>query len=331
LVFDIDGTLKPLTGTQISETVYKSLPCPTINTDGSVDSPPGWTALALGQKYFNGLNTCGKVGVNMPSGFAPSAELEVRGSGLIKNNLTVEQDFSLWGNAHTNGNSIIDGKLGIGVSAPNEKLEVNGNGLISGTLGIGDVTPAAAIHIKDGAANSLIIENTTTPNTLQIESAAEASKLINSSSMHIYLNSSQNTNDNSSNFIITKNASYAGQTGGIELFKILNDGTGYIKDLWIKAPGTNGLFPDYVFAKDYKLKSLAEVKAYYQKHQHLPDMPSAKEIEAQGGLSMSDMLIRLTKIVEENTIYLTQQDEQLKQLQAENLQLKKSIEKLTKK
>ncbi len=331
LGLDIYGTLKPLTGTQISETVYKSLPCPTINTDGSVDSPPGWTALALGQKYFNGLNTCGKVGVNMPSGIAPSAELEVRGSGLIKNNLTVEQDFSLWGNTHTNGNSIIDGKLGIGISSPNQKLEVNGNGLISGTLGIGDVTPAAALHIKDGTANSLIIENTITPNKLKIESAAGVSKFINSGSMNIYLNSEQNTNDNSSNFIIAKNASYAGQTGGIELFKILNDGTGYIKDLWIKAPGTNGVFPDYVFAKDYKLRSLAEVKAYYQKHQHLPDLPSAKQIEAQGGVSMSDLLIKLTKIVEENTIYLTQQDEQLKQLQAENLQLKKSIEKLTKK
>jgi hypothetical protein len=47
--------------------------------------------------------------------------------------------------------------------------------------------------------------------------------------MYFYLNSEQNSNDNSSNFIIAKNAKYYGQSGGEELFKITNDGTGYIK------------------------------------------------------------------------------------------------------
>jgi hypothetical protein len=222
------------------------------------------------------------------------------------------------------------GNVGIGVANPTEKLEVNGSGLFSGKLGIGSASPTAALHITDGALNSIIIENTQSPNKFQIEAASGASRVLSTGSILLFLNSDQDA-DNSSNFVITKNASsYNPTSTSQELFKIKNDGTGYIKDLWVKAPGTNGVFPDYVFAKDYKLRSLAEVKAYYQKHQHLPDMPSAKEIEAQGGVSMSDMLIKLTKIAEENTIYLTQQDEQIKLLQAENMKLKKLIEKLAK-
>lgn len=229
------------------------------------------------------------------------------------------------------GNLIVNHNLGIGVQAPTEKLEVNGNGLIVGKLGIGNVSPVAALHIKDGVANSLIIENTQSFNKFQIESASGASRLINSGSVYIYLNADQDAGDNTSEFIITKNASYSGQSGGTELFKLKNDGTAYLKDLWVKAPSSAGAFPDYVFAANYQLKSLEEVKEYYTKYHHLPDLPSAKEIESNGGLSISEMLIKLTKIVEENTIYLTQQNDQIKQLQAENLKLKKSIEKLTKK
>ena len=330
---DTNGTVKPLTSHQISEVLYKSLPCPAINNDGSVDSPPAWTSLAMGQKYFNGLNTCGKVGINFPSGVLPMAELEVKGSSLIRNNLTVEHDFALWGNAQTNGNSIVDGKLGIGVASPNQKLEVNGHALISQSLGIGsNVNAQAALHIKDGVSNSIILENTQTQDKLQLEVTAGTSNIISKGGLRLYVNSEVDTTNTSANFIIVKNAnSYQQTPTRQELFKIQNDGTGYIKDLWVKGVASNGAFPDYVFAKDYKLRSLAEVKAFYQKHQHLPGMPSAKEIEVAGGASMSQLLINLTKIVEENTIYLTQQDEQIKQLQAENLKLKKSIEKLTKK
>ncbi|HRG60058.1 MAG TPA: hypothetical protein PK323_13975, partial [Bacteroidia bacterium] len=207
-----------------------------------------------------------------------------------------------------------------------------GNLIVNHNLGIGFDNPTAALHIKNGTANSLIIENTQSPNKFQIEAAGGASRIMSTGSLMFFINSDEDANNTTANFVITKNANSYNQTATKqELFKILNDGTGYIKDLWVKAPASNGAFPDYVFAPNYQLKTLEEVKAFYTKHHHLPDLPSAKEIENQGGLSMSEMLIKLTKIVEENTIYLTQLNEQIKQLQAENLKLKKSIEKLTKK
>ncbi len=61
--------------------------------------------------------------------------------------------------------------------------------------------------------------------------------------------------------------------------------------------------PDYVFAKDYNLRSLEEVRDYIDKHSHLPEIPSAKEITEQGvGLVRFNMA--LLKKIEEMTLYI---------------------------
>jgi hypothetical protein len=39
---------------------------------------------------------------------------------------------------------------------------------------------------------------------------------------------------------------------------------------------------DYVFEKDYDLLSLAELENYIQQNKHLPEVPSAKEMEKRG-------------------------------------------------
>ncbi|MBK9735358.1 MAG: hypothetical protein IPO92_10470 [Saprospiraceae bacterium] len=41
-------------------------------------------------------------------------------------------------------------------------------------------------------------------------------------------------------------------------------------------------WPDYVFKNDYDLKPLDEVKSFIEKNGHLPNVPSAKEVEDNG-------------------------------------------------
>jgi len=60
---------------------------------------------------------------------------------------------------------------------------------------------------------------------------------------------------------------------------------------------------DYVFKPTYKLPSLTTVKAYIYKNNHLPDMPSAAEVDASG-LNLGEMNKLLVKKVEELTLYL---------------------------
>jgi hypothetical protein len=73
------------------------------------------------------------------------------------------------------------------------------------------------------------------------------------------------------------------------------------------------LVPDYVFVNDYKLKSLQEVEDYIKENKHLPEIPSAKEIE-KNGLMLAEMNMSLLKKMEEMTLYMIEQNKQLKAL-----------------
>ena len=80
--------------------------------------------------------------------------------------------------------------------------------------------------------------------------------------------------------------------------------------------------PDYVFEPDYDLPSLKTVKAFITEHKHLPEIPSAAEIEADG-MELADMNLRLLKKVEELTLYQIELLERLEKAEAEIKSLKK--------
>jgi len=82
---------------------------------------------------------------------------------------------------------------------------------------------------------------------------------------------------------------------------------------------------DYVFAKDYKLMPLSDVKSYITTNSHLPEVPPACEI-AEKGLATGEMLNIHMKKIEELTLYLIQLKEENETLQKrlEALELKVS-------
>lgn len=70
---------------------------------------------------------------------------------------------------------------------------------------------------------------------------------------------------------------------------------------------------DYVFATDYKLMPLYEVERYIDENQHLPEVPSAEEVVANG-LDLKEMTTLLLKKIEELTLYTIDQQKQIDQL-----------------
>ena len=62
-------------------------------------------------------------------------------------------------------------------------------------------------------------------------------------------------------------------------------------------------WPDYVFADDYKLKSLSETEAFIKVNKHLPNMPAAATVEKEG-YDIGDMQKRMMEKIEELTLYL---------------------------
>ena len=71
---------------------------------------------------------------------------------------------------------------------------------------------------------------------------------------------------------------------------------------------------DFVFDTDYKLKSLYEVDKYIQQYKHLPNVPSAKEIETNG-VDLGTMITSHMQKIEELTLYIIQQEKKIQQLE----------------
>ena len=60
---------------------------------------------------------------------------------------------------------------------------------------------------------------------------------------------------------------------------------------------------DYVFDEKYKLKSLDEVEKFILQNKHLPNIPSAKEVEEKG-LHLGDIQKKMMEKIEELTLYV---------------------------
>ncbi|MFC7526752.1 hypothetical protein ACFQRK_22535 [Parapedobacter sp. GCM10030251] len=88
--------------------------------------------------------------------------------------------------------------------------------------------------------------------------------------------------------------------------------------------------PDYVFEPDYDLPALDEVEAYVKEHKHLPEIPSATDIK-RDGLDLAEMNLSLLKKVEELTLYIIDQQQQLRNLREQNTRQQTEIDQLKQK
>jgi len=68
---------------------------------------------------------------------------------------------------------------------------------------------------------------------------------------------------------------------------------------------------DYVFEPEYPLRSLEDVQNHIKRHGHLPNIPSARDME-ENGIQLGEMNIKLLEKIEELTLYTLQQEEKIK-------------------
>ena len=78
-----------------------------------------------------------------------------------------------------------------------------------------------------------------------------------------------------------------------------------------------GNWPDYVFADDYPLMDVADLKTYISDNGHLPGVPSAAEVNEQQGIEVGEMNRILLEKVEELTLLLIRQQDEIDQLKAQ--------------
>jgi hypothetical protein len=74
---------------------------------------------------------------------------------------------------------------------------------------------------------------------------------------------------------------------------------------------------DFVFASGYRLPSLKTVEQFIKANHHLPGIASAQQMQ-QDGLNLGDNQTKLLQKIEELTLYVIEQQKQIKALQEEN-------------
>lgn len=74
-------------------------------------------------------------------------------------------------------------------------------------------------------------------------------------------------------------------------------------------------WPDYVFDKDYELMPLKKLEEYISTNSHLPGVPSAADMEKEGGIAVGEMQTVLLKKLEEANLYILQLNKRLEELE----------------
>ncbi len=229
------------------------------------------------------------------------------------------------------------GSVGIGTSTPADKLDVVGGFIKSGNASFGnfnDLSPkgyanfGADNHASMIMGSNIYIDNATGLKTnmriaISHPSLSGAGILIPGNQQDfqgsiIFHTSQPRSSTANQPFYNPKMIVHSNGNIGIGTMnpqaKLAVEGNILAQQIKVK---TDISVPDYVFEPDYNLKSLEEIERYVKEHKHLPEIPSATQIQ-KDGLDLAKMNLLLLKKVEEMTLQLIQMNNEMKK-QAEKI------------
>lgn len=237
---------------------------------------------------------------------APKGALEMTNELVFKNasgsTVAVDGDVSLAERFRINA----DGEVGIGVVNPLYKLDVGG------TVRVLSSNPTLILKDSNHAYSS---NGVVGYHSFQDSNGVEYGWIGDGSGGSNYL------------------SLFAGTQHGVQL------GAGGSGQLWISTSGNVGIgtstpthklavngsirakeiivdtgWADYVFADDYDLAPLSEVEAHIEEKGHLPDIPSASHVAANG-VSVGEMQSLLLAKIEELTLHTIRQEKRIRFLE----------------
>lgn len=182
-------------------------------------------------------------------------------------------------------------------------LDNTGSILLSGgKIGIGTTTPQAKLDV----VGDITFGQDASYNILKGRSAGGAIKIGTNSGTwdrNMYLGFVDN------NSVFSSVLSLIHQTGNVGIGTTSPDELltvkGIIHAREVKVDLT-GALADFVFNTDYQLMPLTEVERFVKTNKHLPSIPSANEVK-ENGLNMGEMQNKLLQKIEELTLYLIEQ------------------------
>lgn len=227
--------------------------------------------------------------------------IESAGNGIIWNR---EDNFIRFGtNAMERMRLSADGKLGIGIVNPFNKLHIeNGDLRIANDTGTGG----------DGKA-SIIFSEISTSNWAQARITYHGDDKAGPEN-YLGFGLGDNVSKNDNQMVIKRSGNVGIGTATPE-YKLEVYGTIRAKEIKVEAD-----WADFVFKHDYQLRSLTEVEDFINENGHLPDIPNEIEVKEEG-ISLGEMNSKLLQKIEELTLYAIQlQKDNNKMLKKQNQQ-----------
>ncbi|MGK0315185.1 MAG: hypothetical protein ACI86M_001413, partial [Saprospiraceae bacterium] len=195
------------------------------------------------------------------------------------------------------------------------RMELNSTGdlfLNSGNIGLGVPNPTSRLHFNNVAEKKIcLFESSSSFYGLGISDSQMNYHVSSSAADHVFYTGG--TNGNGTELLRMKGDGTVGigtttiPTG----YKLAVDGNIICEKVRVQS---SGAWPDYVFKKDYSLKTLEEVAESIDENGHLPDIPSAAVIDKEG-IELADMSKRQMEKIEELMLYAIQANERIKELE----------------
>ncbi|MDQ0638311.1 hypothetical protein QF042_001876 [Pedobacter sp. W3I1] len=198
---------------------------------------------------------------------------------------------------------------------------LGGSSFFRGNVGIGTTTPGSTLTVRSGSGTGVSINPGSNPyfGTLGFnresatgaifDPAGKAFQINNGGgdqNLHIQVYNGDGTLVTNNSFVISGTNGNVG-IGTASLSEKLSV-EGKIRAREIKVE--SALWPDYVFEAHYPIISLKNLDLYIKENKHLPGMPSAKEVAANG-IELGEMNKKLLEKIEELTLHLIEKDKKI--------------------
>ncbi|OAN77642.1 hypothetical protein A8B82_12055 [Sulfitobacter sp. EhC04] len=229
--------------------------------------------------------------------YTPSVRMDTTGAGAQSWEIIGDSTFSIRDNTNTltpfqinsaapTNSFVIDasGEVGIGTNKPTELLHIRSNAINTDAFALFDANGAGSDSAFQLRQNGIV------PSTWEFRNQQDSGRL----NVGLAGGNTPFKIDNAANNNLMR-LGRNGKPGEVNI-----TGTLVVNNTQLNVP-------DYVFADEYALRPLTEVKAFIDENSHLPDVPSEADIKANG-LDMTAMQMTLLKKVEELTLYTLEQE-----------------------